>query len=401
MTEFDMADTSARPLIADERPRILLVEDDEQLRSALARMLASRFQLTAVESGEAAVTAVRDGRFDVVLSDVNMPGMDGVALLRNIREHALDVPVILMTGAPALEVAVRAIEHGALRYLFKPLNIAELRKALDSAVELHRLATARRQSLELLGKPAGLAADRAGLDAQFTAALRALRMSYQPIVSWSRKRVHGYEALVRSTAAPLKDPNSLLEAALQLGRYEELSRAIRNAVAVSAQLLPPGIDVFVNLMAQDLLDEALYDTSSPLARVATRVVLEITERASLAAVTDLRTRIARLRRMGYRIAVDDLGAGYSGLASFAQLEPQVVKIDIALIRDVHKNQMKSRLVSSMVSACKELSVAVVAEGVELPAERDALVELGCDLLQGYLFARPAPGFPEPIFSTTS
>jgi EAL domain-containing protein (putative c-di-GMP-specific phosphodiesterase class I) len=400
MTEFDMADTSARSLIADDRPRILLVEDDEQLRSALSRMLAAKFQLTAVESGEAAVKAVRDGRFDVVLSDVNMPGMDGVALLRNIREHALDVPVILMTGAPALEVAVRAIEHGALRYLFKPLNIAELRKALDSAVELHRLATARRQSLELLGKPAGLAADRAGLDAQFTAALRALRMSYQPIVSWSRKRVHGYEALVRSTAAPLKDPNSLLEAALQLGRYEELSRAIRNAVALSAQLLPPGIDVFVNLMAQDLLDEALYDTSSPLARVATRVVLEITERASLAAVTDLRTRIARLRRMGYRIAVDDLGAGYSGLASFAQLEPQVVKIDIALIRDVHKNQMKSRLVSSMVSACKELSVAVVAEGVELPAERDALVELGCDLLQGYLFARPAPGFPEPSFTTT-
>lgn len=395
-----MAEISARPLVADERPRILLVEDDEQLRSALARMLGARFQLTAVESGEAAVKAVRDGRFDVVLSDVNMPGMDGVALLRNIREHALDVPVILMTGAPALEVAVRAIEHGALRYLFKPLNIAELRKALDSAVELHRLATARRQSLELLGKPAGLAADRAGLDAQFTAALRALRMSYQPIVSWSRKRVHGYEALVRSTAAPLKDPNSLLEAAQQLGRYEELSRAIRNAVAVSAQLLPPGIDVFVNLMAPDLLDEALYDASSPLARVATRVVLEITERASLAAVTDLRTRIARLRRMGYRIAVDDLGAGYSGLASFAQLEPQVVKIDIALIRDVHKNQMKSRLVSSMVSACKELSVAVVAEGVELPAERDALVELGCDLLQGYLFARPAPGFPEPSFTTT-
>jgi EAL domain-containing protein (putative c-di-GMP-specific phosphodiesterase class I) len=400
MMELDMAETSARSLTADDRPRILLVEDDEQLRSALSRMLAARFQLTAVESGEAAVQAVRDGRFDVVLSDVNMPGMDGVALLRNIREHALDVPVILMTGAPALEVAVRAIEHGALRYLFKPLNIPELRKALDSAVELHRLATARRQSLELLGKPAGLAADRAGLDAQFTAALRALRMSYQPIISWSRKRVHGYEALVRSTAAPLKDPNSLLEAALQLGRYEELSRAIRNAVAVSAQLLPPGIDVFVNLMAQDLLDEALYDTSSPLARVATRVVLEITERASLAAVTDLRTRIARLRRMGYRIAVDDLGAGYSGLATFAQLEPQVVKIDIALIRDVHKNQMKSRLVSSMVSACKELSVAVVAEGVELPAERDALVELGCDLLQGYLFARPAPGFPEPSFSST-
>lgn len=400
MTEFDMADTSARPLPADERPRILLVEDDEQLRSALSRMLAARFHLTAVESGEDAVKAVRDGRFDVVLSDVNMPGMDGVALLRNIREHALDVPVILMTGAPALEVAVRALEHGALRYLFKPLNIAELRKALDSAVELHRLATARRQSLELLGKPAGLAADKAGLDAQFTAALRALRMSYQPIISWSRKRVHGYEALVRSTSAPLKDPNSLLEAALQLGRYEELSRSIRNAVAVSAQLLPPGIDVFINLMAQDLLDETLYDTSTPLGRVATRVVLEITERASLAAVPDLRARIARLRRMGYRIAVDDLGAGYSGLATFAQLEPQVVKIDIALIRDVHKNQMKSRLVSSMVSACKELSVAVVAEGVELPAERDALVELGCDLLQGYLFARPAPGFPEPTYSTT-
>ena len=93
------------------------------------------------------------------------------------------------------------------------------------------------------------------------------------------------------------------------------------------------------------------------------------------------------------VAVDDLGAGYAGLASFAQLEPEIVKLDISLVRGVHSSLVKRRLVSSMVTLCQELGSLVVAEGIETEAERDVLVDLGCDLLQGFRFARPGPALP--------
>lgn len=96
--------------------------------------------------------------------------------------------------------------------------------------------------------------------------------------------------------------------------------------------------------------------------------------------------------MGFRIAIDDLGAGYAGLTSFATLEPELVKLDMSLVRDIDKNPMKEKLVRSMTALCKDLGMLVVAEGVETTRERDLLVELGCDLLQGFLLGRPAPAF---------
>jgi EAL domain-containing protein (putative c-di-GMP-specific phosphodiesterase class I) len=86
--------------------------------------------------------------------------------------------------------------------------------------------------------------------------------------------------------------------------------------------------------------------------------------------------------------VDDLGAGYAGLTSFAALEPDVVKLDMALVRGVDREPIKHRLVGSMTRLCRDLGILVVAEGVETSAEKEALQELGCDLLQGYLFGRP-------------
>jgi len=101
--------------------------------------------------------------------------------------------------------------------------------------------------------------------------------------------------------------------------------------------------------------------------------------------------------MGFRVAVDDLGVGYAGLTSFTQLEPEVVKLDMSLIRNIDQHPKKQSIVGAMKRLCDELGMAVVAEGVETVAERDALVELGLDLLQGYLFGSPARGFEAPRF----
>ena len=102
------------------------------------------------------------------------------------------------------------------------------------------------------------------------------------------------------------------------------------------------------------------------------------------------TRVAsELRARGYRIAVDDLGAGYSGLNNLATLRPEFVKIDMSLIRDIHKDQRKLNLVQSLVDFANKANMLIVAEGVETEEEAAAATSAGCHMLQGYLLGRPA------------
>jgi EAL domain-containing protein (putative c-di-GMP-specific phosphodiesterase class I)/CheY-like chemotaxis protein len=379
-----------------EGTRVLLVDDDLGVRRAYTRLLSSAgCKVHAVASGEEAVALIKTTPFDVVLSDIAMPGMNGLEFLRTIREHDLDLPVVLMTGGPALGTAIQAVEYGAFRYLMKPIEEGELLSVLGRAAQLHRMASLKRQALSLLGADGGWLGDRVALEARFTRALETLWIAFQPIVSWSTRRVFGFEALVRNSEPSLARPQELLDVSERLGRTQELSRTIRARIAASATPAPADTRFFVNLHACDLLDDELYSDEAPLTILARRVVLEVTERASLEHVRDLHQRAGALRRLGFQIAVDDLGAGYAGLTSFTQLEPEVVKLDMALVRGVDTLETKQRVIRSMVSLCAEMGIAVVAEGVETPSERDRLVELGCDLMQGYLFAKPAPGFPEP------
>jgi EAL domain-containing protein (putative c-di-GMP-specific phosphodiesterase class I) len=373
---------------------VLLVDDDEVLVRSYARLLSQDGYDVAMRfDGEAAVEAIRLDSYDVVLTDIDMPRLGGVALLELIRAHDLDIPVVLITGAPSLETAIAAVEHGALRYLPKPVDAIRLRAVTAHAVRLHRLARAKRQALDLARGADRFVGDRAGLVASFDRALSSLWIAYQPIVSWSRREVFGYEALLRSREPTLPNPLAVLDAAERLDRLPELGRTIRTRVVEPAGRMSEGMLLFVNLHTQDLLDVDLFDHDSALAKMAGRVVLEITERSSLQGIRDVQARIARLRSMGFRIAVDDLGAGYAGLTSFAQLEPEVVKLDMSLIRDVHLQPTKQTLVRTMITMCRELGMQVVAEGIETTEERDAIVEAGCDLLQGYLFARPGTAFP--------
>jgi EAL domain-containing protein (putative c-di-GMP-specific phosphodiesterase class I) len=157
--------------------------------------------------------------------------------------------------------------------------------------------------------------------------------------------------------------------------------------------------IFINIHPLDLTNDSLYALRAPLTAHAGRLVLEVTERSSLQRIDDLSSRIERLRDLGYRIAVDDLGAGYAGLSSFSQLEPDIVKLDMALVRGIDSSSSKSSLVRSMVQVCtQDLGMRVVCEGVETSAERDTLERLGATLLQGYLFARPERGFRDSLFS---
>jgi EAL domain-containing protein (putative c-di-GMP-specific phosphodiesterase class I)/CheY-like chemotaxis protein len=382
-----------------EEGRVLVVDDEVPVRDLFALVLSEAgWQVDVAGSGDAALKLLDVRQYDVVLSDIDMPRMNGLEFLQAIRGRDLDLPVLLVTGRPRVESAVQAVEQGALRYLLKPVALDTLTEAVAGAARLHRVTRLRRQMLAHLGSDDRLLADHAGLQASFESGLRSLRLVYQPIVRARDGAVYGYEALARTSEARLPHPGVLFDVAERLDRVHELGRAIRGK---AAELLAAGrIPVaFVNVHPGELSDDALLLPDAPLSRHARSVVLEITERQSIEGVHDLHRRIKALRELGYRMAIDDLGAGYASLTSFAVLEPDVVKLDMAMVRGCDHQPVKQQLIRSMTSLCKELGALVVAEGIETEAERDTVVSLGCDLLQGFLLGRPAEAadiIPAPV-----
>ncbi|HTA21262.1 MAG TPA: EAL domain-containing protein [Polyangia bacterium] len=378
-----------RPGDAPTRGQVLVVDDDVPTARGFGRILTSAgFAVTLAHDGVEAAALASKRSFDTILSDIAMPGMNGIELMRAVREHDLDVPFVLMTGGPAVESAVRAVEFGALRYLIKPVAADDLEEVVTRAVRLHQMARIKREALEMFRLDGKTIGDRAGLEARFASALDTLWIAYQPIVSWSKRSTFAHEALVRNEEPTLRSPPDLFEAAERLGRLEELGRTVRDRVAQTLDANPVDGLLFINLHAMELADDRLVASEAPLSRHAGRVVLEVTERAPLEQIRDATSRVAQLRALGYRIAVDDLGAGYAGLTSFAHLEPDVVKVDMSLIRGIDRSPMKQKLLGSIVGLCRDLGIEIIAEGVETPDERDALVRVGGDLCQGYLFARP-------------
>ena len=206
-------------------PRVLLVEDDLVLLRALTRLLrASGCQVTQVGSGLVASQMAKVRAFDVVVTDLSMPEMGGLEVAARMREGDPSLSVVIMTGSPSVETAVRALELGALRYLVKPVAPALLLATVNEAAKLsrqRRVAPTTRASTQLGEAPL---ADR------FDAALGALWMAYQPIYD-VHGVLHGYEALVRSDEPTMANPLALLEAAEALRRVHDLGRRIRSKVA--------------------------------------------------------------------------------------------------------------------------------------------------------------------------
>ncbi|MDB4945240.1 MAG: hypothetical protein JWP97_4774 [Labilithrix sp.] len=362
-----------------KRADVLLVDDDKLVLRAVERILVSGGY--TVENAQDAQHAAREamaGGYDVVLSDIHMPGMTGTELLDVLRSYGCDIPVILMTGAPSIETAREAVELGAVQYLTKPIEREALLRAIARGQQVHR------RPKEVVADPSQAAG--------FDGALGSLWMAFQPIVSLASHGPIAYEALMRSRQPGFQTPLPMIEYAERSGRMPELGRAVRELCADAAANIPRGAALFVNVHTSDLFDPELFSSSSPLSSYADNVVLEITERGAIDDVGDIVARIRRLRSLGYRLAIDDLGAGYAGLSSIAMLEPDFVKLDMTLTRDLASSPLRQRLVASMVDACRDTGMQLVAEGVETIHELQKLRELGCDLLQGYHFAKPSPEF---------
>jgi DNA-binding NtrC family response regulator len=190
--------------------RILLVDDDKNILTAYARILAKEGH-TVVSAGAATEALARfaEGTFDAVLSDVMMPGLNGLALLAALRERAPLVPVIFITAAPTIDTAAQAVAGGAHLYLMKPIEAVKLREVVADAVWKGQVARRERDALETAERAERAArAQDAGLEGAFQRALETMTIAYQPIVSWPTRTTLAYEALMRSKEPLLPHPGA-------------------------------------------------------------------------------------------------------------------------------------------------------------------------------------------------
>lgn len=370
-------------ILTGSRPRALVADDDPTVVAMLQRVLTRKgFDVATARDGEEAWVLINSVDFNVVLADLQMPRAGGLELFDEVRAQKPHLPFIFVTGQPTLDSAVAAMNKGAIAYLQKPFEPDQVVEALERAVK-------DMDDAPMSTRNSGRAAQE-----RFGQALAGLHLHYQPIIQWSTRSAFSYEALMRTTYAEVPHPGVFLDLAEGLGRVRELGRTVRHRAASDITSMEGAPDtIFVNLHPEELQDDELFEPDRPLTRVADRFFLEITERESLSKMNDAVDRIRALKKLGFRIAIDDIGAGYSGLNSFVDLEPDLVKIDMGLVRGIDTCARRQKLVFSLLELARQLDIAVVAEGVETKPELDTLLEFGCDLFQGYLFARPGAPFP--------
>ena len=217
--------------------------------------------------------------------------------------------------------------------------------------------------------------------------LDALRVHLQPIVALDSGDVWGVEALARFPGHPQPGPAAWFASALREGRGPALEElALRGALAVLPQL-PPQTRLTVNLSAQALLLPGI--AALLLEGADARVLVELTEHEQVEDYAALLAVLRALAEVGVGLAVDDVGAGHSSLSHVLHLEPDVVKLDLALVQGVGECRRRQALVEAMLTFCRSTATMLIAEGVEDAEDLAQLRRLGVPYAQGWFLGRPA------------
>lgn len=237
----------------------------------------------------------------------------------------------------------------------------------EAAIEERRLKTARIRSLSQN---------------------HGFKVVFQPVVDLANGTIVGAEALSRFDVEPRRSPDLWFKEASEVGLGLELEMlAVRSAIAQIGGF-PEGVYLSVNASPETFVSDLLAECIAELP--PGRIVVELTEHVIVEEPERLLAAVRRMREKGARIAMDDVGAGYSGLSQILRFEPNVLKLDTTLTQDISRDHVRQALVSAAVQFAARVGTVVVAEGVETAQDMDTLRVLGIRYAQGYYFAKPGP-----------
>jgi EAL domain-containing protein (putative c-di-GMP-specific phosphodiesterase class I) len=355
---------------------------DEAVRDFAATLRGIRERGMLAPQDIICLHTVRSDRFLVFLGGSD--GADGGAPAR--RERLMQSLRQSLAQAP---------EGAALR----SLRLA----ACASRVREHPLARPERSIQQAVAEAIlGSLAEREGADEERHAELARLinegriRSVFHPIVRLADRGVVGHEALTRASGgSAFESVEELFAFAESTDLLLEFERLCRNTAIGSFARLPRSGLLFLNASARALFDPEWLagSTLELLAASGLRphdVVVEVTERIAVVRHEGFESALAALKERGFRVAVDDMGAGYASLQTLASIEPDFLKFDVSLVRDIDKSSIKRSLLESLRALADKIRARVIAEGVEREAELDTLRALGIELGQGFHFHREEP-----------
>jgi EAL domain-containing protein (putative c-di-GMP-specific phosphodiesterase class I)/DNA-binding NarL/FixJ family response regulator len=383
-----------------ERIRVLVADDEETVRDVLEALLGSEPEIDLIGSAADTETAIElacKELPDVALVDVRMPGGGGPRATREIVRRSPPTRVIALSAHQDVPSVLTMLRAGAVGYVVKSDSVDEILSAIHGAVEgkssvpqrlaagvasamLEHVLQGRREasrSSQLRRKRVERAIDD-----------RAFTMVFQPIFDLDGGAIVGMEALARFSELPQRTPNVWIAEAEAVGLLMDLELALAGAALDELESLPPDAYLALNFSPETAASDRLRDL---LERAdPSRIVVEVTEQAPVADYDELREALSGLRERGVRLAIDDAGAGFASLRHIVRLDPDLIKLDITLTRQIETDPVRQALAVALVSFAEQIGATVVAEGVETELQLEALRRAGVRHAQGFLLGRPGP-----------
>jgi EAL domain-containing protein (putative c-di-GMP-specific phosphodiesterase class I) len=366
--------------------RRLVVLDDEPLFREFVCEVARSCGFETFDTGSPGVfeSRLRLDRPHAIVLDLVMPDVDGIEVLRNLSAQLVNIPILIASGMDSrlLDTALRLGEARGLHMagvIQKPIRAAALKKVFEQIAAADDVLTERRLE-EAIER-------------------QELTLHYQPYLDLRSRLIVGAEALIRwqhpqrgivppSAFIPMAEESTLIDRITDM----VLAKAMGQAVKWSSH--DPPLDISINLSAKNIRDVNFPDQVLAICQEhgldPARVVFELTETATMQDTILMMDVATRLRLKGFRLAIDDFGTGYSSLSQLQRLPFSEMKVDLSFVSTMLSSHDSEIIVRTIINMAHNLGLRAVAEGVENVATLERLVEMGCDLAQGYLIARPMP-----------
>ena len=365
---------------------ILIVDDEPAVSQLLTILLSSHGYSTKVAATGRQALEYISPNIDMVLLDMVLPDSEGIKICQQLKSNSQtkDIPIIIISGNESKSERIESLYLGAEDYLTKPFEPEELFARMDV---VFRRNNGRSVDDNFLQHQETVCELKRIIDQE------DINVCFQPIYFLKPMRLLGLEMLSRpQTSSPMANPEIFFKNALKYGVYHEVEMiGWRKAVKMASDIFDGRQKLFLNCDPY-LVESEKFKTVKNMfysfGMSCNEIFLEITERSAVVAFDVFYERLREYRQDGFKIAVDDLGAGYSSLESIIELRPEAVKLDRRIVDGVNNDPYKRSIVKLFVSFCRENSIICVAEGIETKEDLDTLIELGVDAGQGYYLCRP-------------
>lgn len=382
------------------RIRLMLADDEDPVLQAIRELVSTDPFIdlvgTARDAGEA-IDLAELHLPDVALLDVRMPGGGGSRAAREIRLRSPETRIVALSASTDPKTVVSMVRAGAVGYVGKDQSGDEVLRAIHrsadgrASIAVDRLGEVAERLTEDRSRQVEPKSERAPVSRErIEEAIHGdlLETVFQPIVDLADGHIRGVEALARFMTRPRRSPETWFVEAASQGLLTQLELAAAARALHHLHGIPEDVYLSVNVSPETFRAPGLAKMLRTVP--AGRVVLELTERSPIVDYEEMSACLADLRALGARLAVDDVGKGFSGLGHLVELSPDLLKFDRSLVSGVDSDKTKSGLIARLTSFADEVGMEVVAEGIETDAELDTLRALGVGTGQGFLLGRPGP-----------